>query len=586
MPTISLNRDHLFSILGKTYTEEEFNDLCFDFGLELDEVTSEKEMMMKEVGKDKAKEASDSVIYKVDVPANRYDLLCVEGLTRGLLVFQQKFQAPLYKTVDNGQLQKLIIEPSTSKVRPYAIGAVLRNISFDKDRYQSFIDLQDKLHQNIGRQRSLVAIGTHDLDTIQGPFSYQALPPTSISFRPLNQTKAYTGVELMELYSGDSHLRHYLSIIRDSPVYPIIKDHNGVVLSMPPIINGDHTKITLNTKNIFIDITANDLHKADIVLDTIVCMFSQYCQQPFTVEPVEVYNLPGCDQPVLYPTLAYRKEVISVNEVNRVIGISESGETVSSLLTKMCLSSRLLEGGEKVEVVVPPTRHDVIHPCDIYEDVAIAYGYNNIQMTISNTNCIANQLPINKLTDLLRENMAAAGFTECLTFALCSREDVGDKMRKSIQDLPAVHISNPKTLEFQIARTCLLPGILKTLACNRKMPQPLKLFEVSDVVLKDAGNDVGCRNERHACAVYMNKTPGFEVVHGLLDRLMQLLEVADDDYKLKGVEDPTYFPGRCAEIWVKGEPIGKLGVIHPEVLEKFDLNLPLATFEVNIEPFL
>lgn len=59
----------------------------------------------------------------------------------------------------------------------------------------------------------------------------------------------------------DSHLRHYLPIIRDKPVYPIIFDKNRVVLSMPPIINGDHTKITLNTKNIFIEITALDLNK-------------------------------------------------------------------------------------------------------------------------------------------------------------------------------------------------------------------------------------------------------------------------------------------------------------------------------------
>ena len=67
--------------------------------------------------------------------------------------------------------------------------------------YNSFIDLQDKLHQNLCRKRSLVAIGTHDLDTIQGPFTYEALAPESICFKPLNQTKEYTAAELMDLYS-------------------------------------------------------------------------------------------------------------------------------------------------------------------------------------------------------------------------------------------------------------------------------------------------------------------------------------------------------------------------------------------------
>ena len=130
------------------------------------------------------------------------------------------------------------------------------------------------MHQNIGRQRSLVAIGTHDLDTVEGPFIYDAEVPSEIRFKPLNQTKEYTAEELMELYSTDSHLRHYLGIIRHHPRYPIIRDRNGIVLSMPPIVNGDHTKITLATKNILIDCTATDLHKAKIVVDTLVCMFS------------------------------------------------------------------------------------------------------------------------------------------------------------------------------------------------------------------------------------------------------------------------------------------------------------------------
>lgn len=86
----------------------------------------------------------------------------------------------------------------------------------------------------------------------------------------------------------------------------------------------------------------------------------------------------------------------------------------------MCLQPKLNSSGKEVVVVVPPTRHDVIHACDIYEDVAIAYGYNNIERTLPNTSTIAEQFPLNKLTDLLREPIAQAGFTEALTFSLVS----------------------------------------------------------------------------------------------------------------------------------------------------------------------
>lgn len=90
----------------------------------------------------------------------------------------------------------------------------------------------------------------------------------------------------------------------------------------------------------------------------------------------------------------------------------------------MYLTSELIDNGDNVKVTIPPNRHDVIHACDIFEDVAIAYGYNNIKRTIPKTNTIGQQLPINKLTDLLRYSISAACFTEVLTFALVSNKNI------------------------------------------------------------------------------------------------------------------------------------------------------------------
>ncbi|XP_052472459.1 phenylalanine--tRNA ligase beta subunit [Carassius gibelio] len=590
MPTVSVKRDLLFEALGQKYTDEEFDELCFEFGLELDEITSEKEILSREQGDDKAEGASDVVLYKIDVPANRYDLLCLEGLVRGLQVFKEKLEAPRYKRVsptDGGEPQRLLITDETASVRPHAVAAVLRNISFTQERYESFIELQEKLHQNICRKRTLVAIGTHDLDTISGPFTYTAKPPGEIRFKPLNQSKEYTAAELMSLYKTDSHLRHYLHIIENEPLYPVIYDSNGVVLSMPPIINGDHSKISLNTKNIFIECTATDLTKAKTTLDMVVTMFSEYCEERFTVEEAEVVYPDG--RLCVYPELAYRTETLSGDFINKRVGISESAESIAQLLTRMCLRSEVSGEGGLIQVEIPPTRSDVIHACDIMEDAAIAYGFNNIVRSTPRTYTIANQLPLNKLTELLRQDLAAAGFTEALTFALCSEEDIADKLRKNIAETRAVHISNPKTAEFQVARTSLLPGLLKTIAANRKMPLPLKLFEISDVVLKDETKDVGARNNRRLCAVYYNKSPGFEVIHGLLDRVMQLLDVKpgrNQGYHIQAAEDSTFFPGRCAEIFSCGKSIGHLGVLHPDVISRFELTMPCSAIDIDIEPFL
>lgn len=90
----------------------------------------------------------------------------------------------------------------------------------------------------------------------------------------------------------------------------------------------------------------------------------------------------------------------------------------------------------------------------------------------------------------------------------------------------------------QVARTKLLPSALKTLAANRDAPLPVRLFEVSDVVLLDSAKDVGARNERRLVAVNVNRESGFEVIHGLLNRIMDVLGVPLEGEVVPGTSQP------------------------------------------------
>jgi len=102
MPTVSVSRDALFARLGldsngEHYNDTSFDELCFEFGVELDDITSEKEEALKG-GKSKkeCEGLSDVVEYKIDVPANRYDLLCIEGIARSLRIFLGEEDAPTF----------------------------------------------------------------------------------------------------------------------------------------------------------------------------------------------------------------------------------------------------------------------------------------------------------------------------------------------------------------------------------------------------------------------------------------------------------------------------------------------------------
>lgn len=595
MPTVNVDKELLYKSLGKTYQTEEFRELCFHFGIELEEDTSETVI--------KDGQSIEKPLLKVDISANRYDLLCQEGIARALRVFLKLGDVPVYRLVKpTAGLEKIVVHPDTAKIRPFVVGAILRNIKFNEDSYNSFIDLQDKLHNNICRKRTLASMGTHDLDTIKGPFTYEALAPKDIKFVPLNQTQEMDGNQLMEFYTADKHLGKFLHIIRDSPVYPVIYDSSKTVCSLPPIINSDHSKITLNTRNVFIEITATDEHKANIVLNTLTTMFSEYCEEPYTIEPVEIHYPDGTVK--VTPDIADRRATAKVDYINSCTNLSLSPEEMCDLLKQMSMLATV-NPADKNEIIVevPPTRSDILHACDIMEDVAIAYGYDNLPKRVPNVNTVAAPFPINKLSDSARRELALAGFTEVAPLTLCSHDENFKFLKRVDDGTTAVKLANPKTIEYEVVRTSLLPGILKTINSNRKHPLPIKIFEVSDITLKDDSYERKSRNERRVCAAYASRTSGFEVVHGLLDRMMKMFNIQfvgrnsnELGYWITEAENDTYFPGRSADIYLTylvpethrrtTAKIGSLGVLHPEVLQNFELSYPTTVLEFNLEPLL
>ncbi|KAI2626530.1 phenylalanyl-tRNA synthetase beta chain [Hypoxylon sp. NC1633] len=612
MPTISVDKYDLFEALGQKYTTSEFEDLCFEFGIELDEDTENEERPIVDG-------VQEPPQLKIEIPANRYDMLCFEGIALMLNIFRGKQPTPNFRLAQPaiGDIQTITVLEDTTKVRPLVAGAILRNVKFTKKNYESFIALQDKLHQNLARQRTLVAIGTHDLDTIKGPFTYEARPPKDISFVPLNQTKKMNGEELMEFYEKDKHLGRYLHIIRDESLYPVIYDANRVVCSLPPIINGDHSKITLNCKNVFIECTATDQTKLEIVLNMMVTMFSVYAEDKFAIEPVKIISDHN-GQTRITPNLTPRTQTVEVGYLNGCLGLSESSESISKLLTKMAVTAKPSDEDPQslIEVTIPPTRADILQRCDVMEDVGIAYGFNRLPR-ISVTKMVGAPLPLNKLTDIVRHECGLSGWSEVMPLILCSHDENFAWLNRKDDGRTAVKLANPKTAEYQIVRTSLLPGLLKTIRENKGHSVPMRIFEASDVVYKDEAEERRARNERHFAAAWYGKTSGFEEVHGLLGRVMEMLRQAfltheeglttasgkEIDFEVKPVptkrdgywfepvdDEPTFFPGRAAAVYArvsgKTARIGEFGILHPTVLENFELKYPVSTVEINLEVFL
>ncbi|CDR41324.1 CYFA0S07e00716g1_1 [Cyberlindnera fabianii] len=591
MPTIGVDKADLYELIGKTYTTEEFDELCFEFGIELDEDTTDE------------CQPGERPQLKIEIPANRYDMLCIEGIAQALNEFLGRKEQPAFKYSPEKPQITLTIDESTTAGRPYAAAAVLRNVTFTERSYQSFISLQDKLHSNLCRNRTLVAMGTHDLDTLKAPFTYSFKEKKDISFVPLNQKQTVTGENFIEFYKKDKNLGKFLHIIEDFEKFPIISDSTGTIASLPPIINSEHSKVTLNTKNVFIEITATDKTKAEVVVNQLVAMFSHYCEEQFTVEPVEIISKHNGESRIT-PQLEPRIMNAEIDYINSCLGLKLSAEEICALLKKMSLIATPSKTDTNLlDAEIPITRPDILHQADIMEDAAIGYGYNNLPKSkISSTSISgAAPLPINKISDILRNASAQAGWLEVMPLTLCSHDE-NFKFLNQEDDSKAVKLANPKTAEYQVVRTSLIPGILKTIRENRDHALPIKVFEAGDVVFKDDSLERRAFNQRNWAAVYAGKTDSFESAQGLLGKIMQTLRTPwlsepsktdDKGYWIEeDKENKTYFPGRGAKVLYrhkKGEEaktVGSIGVLHPTVMKNFDIPYAATAVEINAEIFL
>lgn len=253
-------------------------------------------------------------------------------------------------------------------------------------------------------------------------------------------------------------------------------------------------------------------------------MFAGYAESIEALNIISPHNGESRQAPDLSP----QERQAEVSYLNQVTGLNLSPEEISKLLSRMGLDASPSKTDSNIlDVSVPVTRADVLHQADIMEDFAIAYGFNKLPRVYPNKSAaVSAPLPINKLSDILRQETASSGWTEVMPLILCSHEENFEWLNRKDDGNTAVKLANPKTAEYQIVRTSLLPGLLKTINSNKHHSVPMKIFEVSDIGLIDMAQERKSRNERHFAAAIMGKTSGFEQVHGLLDRVMLMLRSA------------------------------------------------------------
>ncbi|WP_297438762.1 phenylalanine--tRNA ligase subunit beta [Thermococcus sp.] len=561
MPKFDVSKRDLERLVGKTFTVEEWEGLFLYAKCELDDVWEENgEIYFKADSKD----------------TNRPDLWSAEGIARAV-----RFALGLQKGLPRYEVEKsdvtVYVDEKLKDIRPYGVYAIVERLSLDEEALKQMINLQEKVALTFGRRRREVAIGIFDFDKVKPPIYYRAAEKSE-KFVPLGFDEELTLEGILEKHEKG---REYGHLIKDKPYYPLLVDSEGKVLSMPPIINSETTgRVTTETRNVFVDVTGWDLNKVMLALNVVVTALAERGGRIKSVKVVYP------DFEVETPNLTPKEFEVELDYIRKLAGLELSDGEIKELLERMMYSVELKDG--RIKLLYPAFRDDIMHARDVLEDVLIAYGYNEIEPEEPELAVQGRGDKFVEFEDAVRELMVGFGLQEVMTFNLTNREAQYEKMnleygRDYFSNPPAelVEIENPISPKWSALRNWLLPSLLDFLSQNTHEEYPQRLFEVGKATLIDEGRETKTVSESKLAVVLAQPRVTFTDAKEILDSVMRHLGF---HYELEDMEHSSFIPGRVGRIIVNGTPIGVIGEVHPSVLEKWGIEMPVVVFELSLMP--
>lgn len=462
--------------------------------------------------------------------------------------------------------------------RPRIACAIVENVTFTDARLRALMKLQENVHWALGRDRKLASIGVYDLAKVQGPrLRYRAVARDGVRFVPLgfdsdDPTQALTPEQILARHPKG---QGFAWILDGAVQVPLLEDAAGQVLAFVPIINSERTRVTMQSKSLLIDVTGLDDRQVDRALALIVTSLCESCPQA-TVRSVRIeYEASQRITPDLRPQTVE----LSWREAADLIGVELTSERACQLLRAM--RHDVVGGEESLRVEVAPFRADIMHPRDLIEDLAIAYGYDEIPERIDTAFTFGKPHVNEQLAAVARAACLGAGLVEVMTLPLSNEELSFERCGLPRLDQHVV-LAHPISVDQTMLRVSILPGLLETLAINLGHEYPQRIFEVGLATQLDPRHEAGAGEFLLLAAALAGDGIGYADVRALADALLG--ELRPEHRRL--VWEPStaglFATGRGAELSLDGAWIGRLGEVHPAVLERFRIIHPVALLEFKL----
>jgi len=538
MPTLTISKKGLQEDMGKKVS---------------DEVLQEKIPMMGTVIEEMH---GDDIV--IEIFPNRPDLLSQQGIARALSAFLGvKTGLRNYAVKKSGE--KVIVEKSVSKVRPFTACAIIKGLSLSEEKIENIIQIQEKLHITYGRNRKKAAIGVYPLDKLAFPITYYAEDPKKVTFTPL-EGKEMTALQILSQHPKG---KDYAHLLEGQPKFPFFKDAENQILSMPPIINSNTVgKVEKSTKELFVECSGFDLEYLKKLLNIIVTALGDMGGDIYSVE-VEY------EKKSVTPDLTPAKMKIDYEYINKLLGMELTRKEIEHSLEKVGF------GIEKGHALIPAWRVDILHQADVVEAAAIGYGYDKVVPVIPQVATMGKENPFERWKEKFSEILVGMGFMETETFNLTSEVKQTKRMETT---LPVVKLHNALNTEYDVLRAWVLPSLMEVLQNNLSHEYPQLIFGIGRIFKKGKSESGFVEQERLAITICNDKAD-YTAIKQVLQYLMK---VFDTEYEVEATEHSSFIPGRVGRVSVNGKNVAYIGEVNPQVLQNWDLEVPVAALELNL----
>lgn len=303
-----------------------------------------------------------------------------------------------------------------------------------------------------------------------------------------------------------------------------------------------------------------------------------------------------------YPLPAKDPEVrLTEQDVHRLLGIQLSAQQIADLLTALEFTCRVEDSA--VVAKTPPFRMDIgegqTGVADLAEEVARMYGYNQIPVT-QLKDVLPTQRGNRKLEveEQVREALVGLGLQEVINYRLTSPEREALLFPKNApRETPVyIRLKNPMASDRAVMRRSLLSTILDALERNIRLRDRLAFFEIGPVFIPDESAALPKEPQRLAIAMSglrlrptwdqaSKAVVDFFDLKGVVDAMLEMLHVCDVRYE--PAENPSFHPGKCAQVNAGEIVLGVFGELHPLVKENYDFAAaPVIAADLDMDALL